>query len=80
MNDNWSAYVRVFHDQGTSDAPEGVTGRRFHITANPSNAVFNLQGLLGGGMINEFKFGYNAAPSTDRRDRRRPASRTSSST
>ena len=28
MNDNWSAYVRVFHDQGTSDAPEGVTGRR----------------------------------------------------
>ena len=66
MNDNWSAYVRVFHDRGKSDAPEGVTGRSIHIEANPSNAVFNLQGLLGGGTINEFKVGYNAAPSTYR--------------
>jgi hypothetical protein len=64
INDKWSSYVRVFHDQGTSDAPEGVTGRTFHVTANPSNAVFNLQGLLSNAVINEFKFGYNAAPST----------------
>jgi hypothetical protein len=64
LSSNWSSYVRVFHDQGTSDAPDGVSGRRLKITANPSNAVFNLQGLLGGGMVNEFKFGYNAAPST----------------
>jgi carboxypeptidase family protein len=63
MNDKWSAYVRVFHDQGTNDEPQGVTGRRLHFTDNPSNAVFNLQGLLGSS-INEFKFGYNAAPST----------------
>ena len=61
---DWSAYVRVFHDEGTSDAPDGVSGRHLKITANPSNAVFNLQGLLGGGGVNEFKFGYNAAPST----------------
>ena len=47
-----------------SDAPDGVSGRRLVITANPSNAVFNLQGVLGGGMVNEFKVGYNAAPST----------------
>ena len=35
------------------------------MTINPTNAVFNLQGILGGGMINEFKFGYNGAPSTE---------------
>jgi hypothetical protein len=64
LTSNWSSYVRVFHDQGTSDAPDGVSGRHLKITANPSNAVFNLQGLVGGGMVNEFKFGYNAAPST----------------
>ena len=40
-----------------------MTGRRLHFTDNPTNAVFNLQGLLGT-TINEFKVGYNAAPST----------------
>jgi hypothetical protein len=60
----WSAYARVFSDRGTSDAPDGVSGPRLKITANPANAVFNLQGLLGDGTVNEFKFGYNAAPST----------------
>ena len=64
VSSNWSAYGRVFHDQGTSDAPDGVSGRQLKITANPSNAVFNLQGVLQNGMVNEFKFGYNAAPST----------------
>ena len=61
---NWSAYVRVFHDQGTNDEPQGVTGRRLNFTANPTNAVFNLQGSSAATTINEFKFGYNAAPST----------------
>lgn len=59
---NWSSYVRVFHDQGTSLAPEGVSGRMVELTANPSNAVVNVQGTTGGGMLNELKFGYNAAP------------------
>jgi hypothetical protein len=63
MNQNWSSYLRVFHDRGTNDEPQGVTGRRLHFTDNPTNAVFNLQGLLGSA-INEFKVGYNAAPST----------------
>ena len=58
-----SAYVRVFHDRGTSNAPDGVTGRRIKITDNPTNAVFNLQGIFGS-TINEAKVGYNAAPST----------------
>ena len=65
INDSWSAYTRVFHDQGNNRDPQGVTGRQLVITANPSNAVFNLQGLLGGGgMVNELKIGYNAAPTT----------------
>jgi hypothetical protein len=63
MTNAWSAYVRVFHDQGTNDEPQGVTGRRLHFTDNPSNVVFNMQGVLGS-VINEFKVGYNAAPST----------------
>jgi hypothetical protein len=63
MTSAWSAYVRVFHDQGTNDEPQGVTGRRLHFTDNPSNVVFNVQGVLGS-VINEFKVGYNAAPST----------------
>jgi len=64
LSSNWSAYVRAFRDMGTSDAPDGVSGRRLKITADPSNAVFNLQGLINGGMVNELKVGYNAAPST----------------
>jgi hypothetical protein len=60
----WSSYVRVFHDQGTSDAPDSVSGRVVHTEANPSNAVFNLQGLLSDKTTNEFKFGYNAAPTS----------------
>ena len=55
--------MRVFHDQGTSDQNEGVSGRVVHITDNPTNAVFNLQGVLSDHSVNEFKFGYNSAPS-----------------
>ena len=62
VNDRWSSYVRVFHDQGTNTQPEGVTGRNVHITDNPSNVVFNLQGLISQTTTNEFKVGYNAAP------------------
>ena len=65
MTDKWSAYTRVFRDHGTNHDPQGVTGRQLAITANPSNAVFNLQGLLSGGVVNELKVGYNAAPTTE---------------
>jgi hypothetical protein len=65
FNDNWSSFVRVFHDQAKSYNPEDVSGRRFVMTINPTNAIYNLQGILGGGLINEFKFGYNGAPSTE---------------
>jgi carboxypeptidase family protein len=63
LTPNWSSYVRVFHDQGTSVQPEGVSGRNVVITDNPSNAVFSLQGTLGAGTQNEFKVGYNSSPS-----------------
>jgi hypothetical protein len=62
LTNTWSTYVRVFHDQGRNDQPEGITGRNVHITDNPTNAVWNLQGILSDKMNNEFKFGYNAAP------------------
>ncbi len=65
ISNNWSSYVRVFHNSGSNDEPQGVTGRRFLTTIDPTNAVFNLQGLLGRNTINEFKFGYNGAPSTE---------------
>src|SRR5262249_2253544 len=65
VSDNWSMYGRVFHDQATSRDPQDVSGRFFAATLNPTNGIFNLQGVLGNGAINEFKFGYNGAPSTE---------------
>src|SRR5262245_4104630 len=65
FNNNWSSYVRFFHDQAESLDPQDVSGRFFRITINPTNAIYNLQGILGSGAINEFKFGYNGAPSTE---------------
>jgi Carboxypeptidase regulatory-like domain len=68
INNNWSSYYRVFHDQAESHDPQDVSGRFFKATINPTNMVFNLQGILGSGVINEFKFGYNGAPSTEGAD------------
>jgi len=63
LNQTWSSYFRVFHDQGTDERPEGISGRVVRITQNPTNAVFNLQGTFANGLLNEAKFGYNGAPS-----------------
>ena len=49
LGTNWSTYVRVFHDQGTNDQPEGVTGRTVHVTTTRPTRVCNLQGILGSG-------------------------------
>jgi hypothetical protein len=59
-------YGRVFHDQAEPRSA-GCQRRFFKATLNPTNGVFNLQGILGN-MINEFKFGYNGAPSTEGAD------------
>ncbi len=60
MNDQWSSYVRVFHDRGTQLRPEGVSGRVVRVTNEPTNAIFNVQGTLSAGLLTEFKVGYNA--------------------
>lgn len=56
-------YFRFFRDQGTDEAPEGISGRRTIIEAVPQNAVFGYQSILNsqGSLINEFKLGYNGA-------------------
>ena len=64
VSDRWSSYARVFHDRGTSDLPNNVAGQIIHTTDNPTNAVFNVQGILSERTTNEFKLGYNAAPTT----------------
>ena len=60
VNDQWSSYVRVFHDRGTQLRPEGVSGRVVRVTNDPTNAIFNLQGTLNAGLLTEFKVGFNA--------------------
>ena len=64
FSQNWSSYFRVFRDSGENQEPQGVTGRTFRTTSKPTNLVGNLQTLMGTG-TNDFKFGYNAAKSTE---------------
>lgn len=61
INDTHSLYVRYFRDQGSNTAPEGVTGRRTLVDAVPQNGVLALNSLFGANVVNEAKFGYNAA-------------------
>ena len=65
LNSNWTTYVRVFRDQAATTRPTGCQDAPFTPPPKPTNGVFSLQGLLGSGMTNEFKFGYNAAQSTE---------------
>jgi hypothetical protein len=58
----WSSYFRMFADRGTSDQPNNVAGQVIHTVANPVNGVATLQGILSNTTTNEFKFGYNGAP------------------
>src|SRR5215470_9590957 len=58
----WSSYFRFFADRGTSDQPNNVAGQVIHTVANPVNGVATLQGILSNTTTNEFKFGYNGAP------------------
>ena len=60
----WSAYGRVFHDRGEQVRPEGISGRVARLEQKPTNAIFNLNGTTSGGLLNEFKVGYNAPKST----------------
>ncbi|HKS28401.1 MAG TPA: TonB-dependent receptor [Pyrinomonadaceae bacterium] len=61
LNQKNSLYVRYFRDQGENFNPEGVTGRTVQFIANPQNGVIALQSILTPSLLNEFKFGFNAA-------------------
>ena len=61
---SWTAYGRVFHDRGTQLRPEGISGRVARLEQKPTNGIFNLNGTTKGGLLNEFKVGYNAPQST----------------
>jgi hypothetical protein len=61
VNATNSAYFRFFRDEGDNIQPEGVTGRRVAVSAVPQNAVAALQTIFSPRLLNEFKFGYNAA-------------------
>ena len=60
LRNNWTTYFRYFHDEGSQLRPEGISGRVVRVVNNPTNAVFNLQGVMGGGLLNDIKVGYNA--------------------
>jgi hypothetical protein len=66
MNQQWSSYVRVFNDRGEQLRPEGISGRVVRVKNEPTNAIFNLQGTFGSGLLNEFKIGYNGPSSNVR--------------
>jgi outer membrane receptor protein involved in Fe transport len=61
FNSRHSLYLRFFRDQGSNDQPEGVTGRRVIIKANPQNGVLALQSILKPTLLNKFKLGFNEA-------------------
>jgi carboxypeptidase family protein len=61
INDRHSVYARYYRDQGENDQPEGVTGRRALLIANPQNAVLAFQSNLSQSIVNEAKIGFNEA-------------------
>jgi hypothetical protein len=62
LNSKWNTYGRFFRDDGRNVQPEGISGRTVEIVSKPANGVWVLQGILGSGAVNEFKIGYNGAP------------------
>ncbi len=61
LNDKHSFYVRYFRDQGYLQSPLDVSGSYSLVTAVPQNAVLNYQYIASPTVINEAKFGMNAA-------------------
>jgi hypothetical protein len=56
-----SFYLRSFRNQARSDKPEGVTGRRAVVRAQPQNAVVSWQQVWTPSVFNELKVGFNEA-------------------
>ena len=61
FNDSQSFYARYLFSKGTLDTPDRtVTPRRVLAKQKPQNLVFNYQSVIGSGIVNELKLGYNA--------------------
>ncbi len=61
LTDRQSVYVRYLFSDGDVDTPDRtVTPRRVRARQQPKNLVVNHQAVLGGNVVNELKFGYNA--------------------
>jgi hypothetical protein len=56
-----SFYLRSFRNQARSDEPEGVTGRRAVVRAQPQDAVVSWQQVWTPSVFNELMVGFNEA-------------------
>ena len=60
FNNGTSFYARYLYSKGDLDTPDRTaTARRVRAKQQPQNLVFNLQNVVGGSFVNEFKIGYN---------------------
>ena len=61
FSDKYRMYIRYMRDQGLYSAPQNSSLSIYNLTAVPQNLVWNLQQILSSTIINETKFGVNAA-------------------
>jgi Carboxypeptidase regulatory-like domain/TonB dependent receptor len=61
FNDRHSVYVRYSRDQGEGLSPSDVSGSGTFTSTVPQNGLVDLQSVLTSRVINNFKFGVNAA-------------------
>jgi hypothetical protein len=61
INDRHTAYVRYSRDQGESISPSDISGSGTFNKTEPQNGLFDLTSVLSPTIVNDFKFGYNAA-------------------
>ena len=60
LTDGQSLYARLLYSDGEVDTPDRtVTPRRVLANQQPLNFVTNHQAIIGAGMVNEVKVGYN---------------------
>ena len=61
INNRHSVYMRYSRDQGESISPSDISGSGTFNNTVPQNGVVDLTSVLTPTVINNFKFGYNAA-------------------
>src|SRR5499433_3552257 len=61
MNDRHSLYMRYSRDQGEGLSPSDISGSGTFNNTVPQNGLVDLTSVLKPTVINNFKFGYNAA-------------------